>query len=128
MKYLLQNKLWQFLVILFFCHQLMEKGLSIRLPLIDNYLDDLLCMPILLGGLLAEQMDVVKRQRLTWFEVVICIILVSCLFEIFLPKLSVSYTADAWDVCCYALGGLFYLVYLNPKPAIIFTLQRSKYD
>lgn len=120
MKYLRQNKLWQLLVLIFLTHQIVEKGLSIHLPLIDSYLDDLLCMPILLGGLLAEQMDVLKRQRLTWVEGIICFVLLSWLFEIFLPGIYVSYTADIWDVCCYAFGGLFFFLYLNPKSDVVF--------
>lgn len=120
MKYLLKNRIWQLLVLLFVCHQVLEKVLMIRLPFVDNYLDDLLCMPILLGGLLAEQMDLFKRQRLTWVEGLICFVLISCLFELILPGFYVGYTADVWDLCCYACGGLFFFLFLNPKSDVVY--------
>ena len=44
-------------MLLFLLHQVLEKGLAIRFLLVDNYLDDLLCMPILLGALLGEQYE-----------------------------------------------------------------------
>lgn len=113
MKYLQNNRLWQLLVVLFLLHQGLEKGLALRLAVIDNYLDDLLCMPILLGGLLAEQKDLVNRNRLSWWEIALCTLLVAWLFEMLLPGLYISYTSDAWDVVCYTVGALFFGLFLQ---------------
>lgn len=110
MAYLLKNRWWQVLVVLFICHQILEKGLSIHLPFVDHYLDDLLCMPIILGGFLAEQMDLTGRQRLSLGQIGLCTVLVAILFEGLLPQLSVRYTADIYDVGCYVLGSLFFLL------------------
>ncbi|MCB0642547.1 MAG: hypothetical protein KDC44_12950, partial [Phaeodactylibacter sp.] len=62
-----QNHWWQGLLLLFLLHQVLEKGLAIRFLLVDNYLDDLLCMPILLGALLGEQYDLLHRKQLSIF-------------------------------------------------------------
>ena len=108
MRYLKQNRLWQGFLLLFVLHQVLEKGLAIRLPFIDNYLDDLLCMPILLGALLGEQYDLVGRQALNWVQIVITFLIVAIVFEFFLPGVSVKYTADVWDVVCYGIGSLVF--------------------
>ncbi len=116
MAYLKQNRLWQGLLLLFLLHQFLEKGLELRNPWVDSYLDDLLCMPILLGAMLGEQMDLFNRKRLSLLDVSIGIVLVSLLFEWYLPGCASGYTADVNDVFCYVLGGLFFFIFMNPTP------------
>lgn len=85
---------------------------GLELPLLQAYLNDLICIPfwvpIMLWGL--------RRLRLRGhdappqsYEVVIPVILWSVVFEIILPQTrtwsGLAY-ADPNDVLCYALGGL----------------------
>lgn len=106
MRYLRQNRWWQGLLLLFLLHQVLEKGLAVRFPFLDNYLDDLLCMPILLGALLGEQYDLLQRRQLSVLQIVLTTVVVILLFEFLLPGIDSSYTRDAWDVLCYALGSM----------------------
>lgn len=114
MKLLLRNRWFWPLLLLFSLHQILEKGLDIRVGWVDNYLDDLLCMPILLSGWLAEQYDLFGKKRLQSREIAALWLLVSVLFEGILPGISLEYTADIWDVVCYAIGSWFFYQVINP--------------
>lgn len=114
MKLLLRNRWFWSLLLLFSLHQILEKGLDIRVGWVDNYLDDLLCMPILLSGWLAEQYDLFGKKRLQSREIVALWLLVSIIFEGVLPGLSPEYTADIWDMVCYGLGSGFFYCVINP--------------
>ena len=109
MKRLLRNAWFWLFLGLFIGHQILERLLYIRIEWLDNYLDDLLCMPILLSGWLAEQYDLFGRKRLRRIEIFALWVVVSLVFEGLLPYWSPRYTADGWDVVCYGLGSwLFY--------------------
>ncbi len=97
-------------IFLFLAHQLAQKVLQLPIPWADNYLDTLLCMPILLGGYLLEQRWLLGRQRLPLLEVIVITALLSFVFEYLFPRFSSGFTADRWDVAAYFAGALaFYL-------------------
>jgi len=116
---LLRNSFWFWLFLsLFIGHQVLEKGMDIRITFLDNYLDDLLCMPLLLSGWLAERYDLFNKKSIDPLEIVFLWLLMSVLFEVLLPQMFPQYTADIWDVVCYGIGGFLYYLLINPKEVI----------
>lgn len=88
--------------------------LSFPLPaLINNYVNDLLCLPLLLG---AMEFIIKRLKKDKFFKFPISFVMVlasyySIYFEYYLPKVNPRYTADWIDVILYFLGGLtFYFV------------------
>ena len=108
---------WLFCAILFVWHQLAQKVLGWSWLWADSYLDDLLCMPILLGLALANRRYFIQDPRYTFsfFEITVMVIALSILFEEGYPRWWSSFTRDPWDYAYYALGGLWYYWGIQPK-------------
>lgn len=95
---------------LFILHQLLQKLWLVPLSLADQYLDPLLCMPILLGIWQMEQALVFKR-KITPLHIWILTALLAVLFEIGFPTFSDQFTGDWKDALLYGTGtGLFLLL------------------
>lgn len=106
--------------LLFALHQLLQRGLHISLPLIDNYLDNLLAMPIILTFLLVERRILFRRgkgYRLSAMDVVMATVYIVIIAEVIFPLFSDSFVTDWWDVIFYALGSLIYWFTINRWPA-----------
>lgn len=113
---ILKNPFFLSSSLLFLCHQFSQKVLDYPIPLLDNYLDTLLCMPILLGLLLLEQRQSFKKGasfRFNIVETILLVSLLSVLFEVLFPWLSPDFTADWWDVLMYAIGGGIFYQFIN---------------
>lgn len=81
---------------------------------LDGWLNDLLCLPILLElSQISMQLIVRKNYLLSKFQLIISIVYCSILFEYFLPRNYPTYYADPIDVLCYFVGGLFWFFKLN---------------
>ncbi len=85
---------------------------------VDSYLDDLLLMPLVLGGLLLAMR--IKSGRRSWVVpvplAVAALVGYAVYFEVFLPRMSPHATGDGLDVVAYAVGLLFFMTFLN-RPA-----------
>ncbi|TYR37502.1 hypothetical protein FXV77_05720 [Sphingobacterium phlebotomi] len=81
---------------LFILHQYLQKIAGISLPLVDSYLDPLLCMPILLHLIVWERKLFHRRTEytLSLSHIVGYILLVSILCEIVFPLWNEKMTAD----------------------------------
>jgi len=97
-----------FCAALFLLHQLSQKVLGWSIPPADNYLDTLLCMPLLLTGYQAEQRWLWGRKDLGLWEVVGATAALSFVFEWGFPRLSPAFTADWLDVAAYFAGALLW--------------------
>lgn len=97
---------------LFIAHQLFQKVLNISLPLFDDYLDNLVAMPIILTIFLTEKRMLWGKgnnYKLPVLDIVLLTIYLSFISELVFPFLSNRFTADWLDVGCYVLGSyLFY--------------------
>jgi len=118
-KYLLRP--WfVLLLILEITHQLTDKILQIRLPILDNYLDPLLLIPILLQLMLWERNTFWKQEKAFVFsklQLVAIFFIVCVITEYFYPIWKSSFTADIWDVVCYGIGTLIFGLFWNkPMP------------
>ena len=111
MKSTLQHPLFLFSLTLLILHQLWQPLYPIWW--IDAYLDDLLCMPIVLTILLFEWQFILKTDyQFSWFEVCCITLFIGVFYEEILPQFNADFTADRLDYLFYGLGSLgFYLFY-----------------
>lgn len=87
--------------------------LKVNLPLfINNYLNDILSIPITLFVVLAVIRGIKgENYKLSKPMIISVVIYYSIYFEYYLPQFNTRYTADYIDVICYCLGGvLFHLI------------------
>lgn len=94
---------------LFLLHQLSQKVMGWSIPPADNYLDTLVCMPLLLTGFQAEQRWLWGRRDLRPLEVIGITALLSFAFEGVFPLLNPAFTADWVDVAAYFSGAFSWL-------------------
>lgn len=101
---------------LFVAHQFSQKVFGLALPVLDSYLDPLLCMPILLSLFLAERRWLFRKSNayvLPKGEVLGLVLILTVLFEVGFPAFSTQFTGDVWDAVAYVIGGLFFYKVLN---------------
>jgi len=87
--------------------------LNVALPhLINNYLNNLLCMPVVLTLCLVVLQFIKKNYSLTIPIFVIASITLYYIiyFEWFLPKINERYTADPIDAFLYIIGAIAFYV------------------
>jgi len=119
MKKLLQSPLWMGSVLLLLTHQLFQKILPFKIPVLDNWLDPLLSMPILLGLILMERRWFLKHYsqgdlkspceyKFSKLETVITVLFFAIIFEFLFPKWSNEFTFDWLDFLAYGLGGIVF--------------------
>src|SRR5688572_12226839 len=78
------------------------------IPLLQHYLNDLLCMPLVLTVTVFLQRSFFYRTSgyvLTSYQVGLAMAYFSLAFEVILPLFMPRYTADIFDVLAYSLGG-----------------------
>ena len=95
--------------LLFMIHQFCQKWCQLSFPFADQYLDPLLCMPILLGIWQLEQYYLYKRT-ITAAEAWVLTALLSILFEVGFPRFSPHFTADWIDAVLYFSGTALFLL------------------
>jgi hypothetical protein len=105
--------------ILFLIHQIIEKSGGFSIPIFHSYLDDLLCMPIILG-LSTQIIQWIHPVRGLYFldrnAIIITVLFYSILFEVILPFLNPSiYTADWVDIIMYSIGAILFYYLISRK-------------
>jgi hypothetical protein len=98
----------------FLYHQINEKIIGVAHPVLDNYLDDFLCIPLViyLTGII-EFYLFNKRLKALQIQTVLGIFIFYCLlFEWIVPKYFHLGTADYFDVLMY-LSGVFFYLFIN---------------
>ena len=84
---------------------------------LTSYLNDVLCLPVMLSLALAgHQLVYGRRATLPGSWVLAAWAGVALWFEAVLPRWSAQAVADPWDVLAYAAGALAFQRWLN-KPA-----------
>lgn len=80
----------------------------------SSYLDDLLCLPLVLSLILLIRRRVVRgHDVLPIGHSLFALVVFSLYFEILLPLLSDRYTADPWDVVMYLAGWFIFNFWIN---------------
>ncbi len=117
-----KNKFWVCCVLFLILHQITQKMLNFNLGCLDNYLDALLCMPILLGLLLQERQFIIakyfkstfqKSYHFSILEITLATIFFAIIFEEGFPKWSIYFTKDYWDYLAYLIGALLFHFFIN---------------
>ncbi len=106
---------WYVAFVLFVLHQLAQYGLGWDIPYLDGYLDPTLCLPIMLGLWLAERRWMFGVGRLSGLEVVVAGAALAVISEEGFPRWQPDFVRDWWDYLAYAVGGLWFWVWVNPK-------------
>ena len=96
--------------------------LNVPLPsLVNNYLNDLLCLPLILG-VLTFLIRYFKKDKFFTFPLAFVILLstyYSVYFEFYLPKVNPRYTADWIDVILYFSSSIaFFLIQNNERKKV----------
>ena len=87
---------------------------GIYLPeILNNYLNDLLCLPLVLGviSFMIRRFKKDKSFRLPMFFVLLMALYYSIYFEYYLPKVNERYTSDWIDVMLYFVGAVGFYRY-----------------
>ncbi|MES2725745.1 MAG: magnesium citrate secondary transporter [Bacteroidota bacterium] len=103
------------LLVLFIAHMLFIYG-NIHIAIIDNYLDDILLLPIVLGTALFVQRKWIAKHNQFVFNRIIIIAtwLYFCImFEVVIPPFNKGFTADWLDCIAYGLGACYFYVFMN---------------
>ncbi len=76
----------------------------------NNYLNDFLCMPIVLfiGQFTVRKLKRNNALRLPWPLILTLTLFYSIYFEYYLPSFNLRYTADFLDIILYFLGSAFF--------------------
>ena len=91
-----------------------SQKLAMPLPLlVNNYLNDLLCIPLVLGALtfIIRKLKRDSRFTLPFGFIFILSSYYGVFFEYYLPKINSRYTSDWIDVVLYFLGGILFYLY-----------------
>ncbi|GGG02950.1 hypothetical protein [Pontibacter amylolyticus] len=81
---------------------------------VQHYLDDLLCLPLVLTvTLFILRFFYGPQLRISWYHVAFTAIYFSLAFEVFFPKFMPRYTSDWVDAALYAVGGVVFYRFLN---------------
>lgn len=98
-------------VLLFLAHQVSQKALDYDWGWLDDYLDPLLCMPILLYGFDWERRVLWQRPPAPVWLVLGLTAVLALVFEYGFPYWSEAFTGDGWDVVAYFVGAGAYLAF-----------------
>lgn len=113
---ILQNPVFLLAAVLFWITYIAEYLKVFTFPVVHNYLDDVLAMPVILTLAVAIQRQWVYRNPeyiLSKFQVAFAVFYVSILFEVILPLISIRYTRDYWDILAYTVGSLVFYRFIN---------------
>ncbi|MCE7057491.1 magnesium citrate secondary transporter [Algoriphagus sp. AGSA1] len=115
-----KNPIFIFASVAFWANQYLEKSLGIFVPIYHAYGDDLMAMPVVFGICLQVMRWIhPMKNELTFTakQLIIGLVYFSLVFEVCLPLLSSTYTADSLDVLCYSIGTSIFYNLMN-KPAL----------
>jgi len=77
---------------------------------LDNYLDDLVVMPIVLTGATVILRVITQNEdfNVDVSMIVLAFVMYTVVFEFILPRFSTEYTSDYFDILCYGIGAVLY--------------------
>lgn len=112
---LLLHPLFIISVTLFCIHQVLEKLLGIHIIYLDNYLDPMLCMPIILTLLTLQKQYIFqdRKSRLSLFTIICSTAIVIIISEWLFPILSFRFTADPLDALFFIVGAILFIILIN---------------
>ena len=107
--YIQRHYFWVFSIIALSVYSLQK--FSIPIPyLFQNYLNDLLCIPIVLKvcQYVIRYIKSDKKIHLSFIQILTVCLGYALYFEWYLPLHNPRYTADGIDILMYFIGGIFF--------------------
>lgn len=104
--------------VLFVLHQLIQNTVNYSVPLLDDYLDNLLAVPILLTLVVAERRLLFRRgadYRMDGLEVTLGTLVIALAGDLLFPALSDRFKFDYVDFAVYAAGGVVFYWTINRR-------------
>jgi hypothetical protein len=101
---------------------------GVFVPFIHAYMDDLICLPVVLNiALFIFRKFIHNSDQYCFpaFFIFTAAAMFSFAFEVLLPSRSATYTADAWDILAYSIGGIFFHLHFN-RPALRISVQSKE--
>lgn len=97
---------WPILALTAFALVETSQRLGFNIPWVHWYLNDLICMPILIAVSISLERLLTNKLTLLydWKKVLFYLLVISLFFEVILPLRSSKYTADIIDVLCYIVS------------------------
>ncbi|MCU0423274.1 MAG: hypothetical protein MUC81_10725 [Bacteroidia bacterium] len=93
---------------------------------LTSYVDDILCLPIVLGFALIIQRKVVLKHSLFCFsrlQITAVWLYFSVVFELIFPFITNAYITDWLDIGCYGLGVIIFALAINQPITKTASLQ-----
>ena len=115
MKRTLLNPVFLLCLVLAIVNQILEKAFGVFIPVVHSYLDDLICLPIVLTLGLAVYRIVWPTYRLRLWHMIPVFVVYSIYFEWYLPQISLAYTSDLFDVLAYTGGLTIFSYFINDE-------------
>lgn len=106
------NPLFFFMLLVYVGIHIGRMGRYTLPQFVNNYVTDLICMPVILSMCLVGVRIIKKRPsyKLNFIMIYGMTSFYAFYFEYYLPKNSLKYTADIWDVVMYFSGATFFLL------------------
>ncbi|KAA3611375.1 MAG: hypothetical protein DWQ05_20610 [Calditrichaeota bacterium] len=114
---LLKNKIVLGCLTLFGLFHLFE-FLFFKTIFLSSYLDDFLCLPLLLAGILYVQQRFVFKEQTYYLpikQVIFSVLFIALVFEGILPWISQNHTRDLFDIIAYAGGAVLFHFFINRR-------------
>lgn len=105
--------LFGFFVLAFCANWILQRN-GIHIPLVHAYMDDLICIPVILFPFLFLYKMLVKNAILPLSYIISACVIICVVFELVLPSMHAHHTSDYVDMVLYAMGAL--LFYFMQKP------------
>ena len=101
--------------ILFLLHQLLQRGLGIDVPFVNDYFDPFACAILGLTALRWERQHLWhdRKVALRWYEIVLATLFLAVVSEELFSRLSDSFYHDPYDYLAFAIGAVFYTLVIN---------------
>ena len=113
-----RNPFLQICSFLYVSHTVLRQFFPVENWFLKSYLNDLLCMPLVLGTAVFLQRNIVLRQpdyALTKWQIGLATAYLALMFEGVIPFFVNRYTGDFWDVICYGFGAWLFWLFGNAK-------------
>lgn len=105
-----------YLTLIAWANHLLLRIFKIRVKFLDNYMDDLVLLPIILGIALIVNRKFISKNNDAKFNNVLIIfawVYFCVMFELILPNFSKSFTADWIDCVAYGIGAFYFKKLIN---------------
>lgn len=111
---ILYNKYFALLLLLGGFIYVLQKWDVVLPVFVQNYVNDLLVMPLVLWIVLAVLVELKgEKARLSWTMALSLFLYYSVFFEYYLPKVNPRYTSDLYDVLCYFIGTVVFMLFCS---------------